>query len=135
MRLPIHQVRKGQPRPAALFIQPDAEVMQGHLCRQARLKTTQLMRPFTIKAESRLELVIDRLHDLADSREPAPQRLGPRPLTVPLGRADDRGPVGRPPRPLMGLALKALVDDVRTLGGCPNTRQARMGLVAQGKKC
>jgi hypothetical protein len=77
MRLPIHQVRKGQPRPAALFIHPDAEVMQGHLCRQARLKTTQLMGPFTIKAEGMLELVIDRLYNLADSRKPAPQGLGP----------------------------------------------------------
>ena len=29
MRLPVHQVCKGQPRPAELFIQPDAEIMQG----------------------------------------------------------------------------------------------------------
>src|SRR5215510_10049772 len=97
MRLPIHQVRKGQPRPAALFIQPDAEVMQGHLCRQARLKTTQRMRPFTIKAEGMLELVIDRLYNLADSRKPALQGLGPWCLVIPFGRADDLGAVEPPP--------------------------------------
>src|SRR6516164_3601694 len=92
------------------------------------------MRPFTIQAEGVLELIMDRLHDLAHAGEPAAQRLRPGPLTVPLGRADDLGPVGRPPRPMIGLALKALVDDVRTLGGRPDTGQARMWLVAQGKK-
>src|SRR5215471_20304240 len=92
------------------------------------------MWPFPLEAEGMLELVMDRLHHLADAREPAPQRLGPRPLAVPLGRAEDLGPVGRPPRPLVGLPLKALVDDVRTLCGRPDTGQARMRLTAQGKK-
>jgi hypothetical protein len=32
-----------------------------------------------------LELSMDRLHHLADASEPAPQRLGPRRLAVPLG--------------------------------------------------
>jgi hypothetical protein len=72
------------------------------------------MGSFPIQAEGMMELVMDRLHNLADAREPAPQRLGPRPLAVPLGRAEDLGPVGRPPRPLVGLPLKALVDDIRT---------------------
>src|SRR5262247_1445110 len=92
------------------------------------------MGPFAIQAAGMLELVMDRLHNLADASEPAPQRLGPRRLTIPLGRADDLGPVGRPPRPMIALALKALVDDVRTLCGRPDTGQARMRLAAQGKK-
>src|SRR5215831_4819207 len=92
------------------------------------------MRPFTIQAEGVLELIMDRLHDLAHAGEPAAQRLRPGPLTVPLGRADDLGPVGRPPRPMIGLALKALVDDIGTPRGRPDTGQARMGPAAQGKK-
>src|SRR5262252_5432194 len=81
-----------------------------------------------------LQLVMDRLHNLADAREPAPQRLRPRRLTVPLGRAEDLGPVGPPPRRMVRLALKALVDDIRPLCGRPDTGHARMRLAAQGKK-
>src|SRR5262245_46766445 len=112
MRLPVHQVRKGQPRPAELVMHPDAEVRQGNLGGQARLQPAQLMGPFPIQAEGLLELLVDGLHNLADAREPAPPRLGPRPLTVPLGWADALSAVGRPPRRMVGLALKAFVDDI-----------------------
>src|SRR5215470_6529564 len=115
-------------------MQPHAEVLQGHLRGQARLQPTERMGPFPLEAEGMLELVMDRLHHLADAREPAPQRLGPWPLAVPLGRAEDLGPVDRPPRPLVGLPLKALIDDVRTLCKHPDTSQARMRLTAQSKK-
>src|SRR5215471_9532687 len=115
MNLPVYQVYKGQPRPAELLIQPHAEVMQGDLRRQARLQPAEGMGPFAIEAEGTLQLVMDRLHNLADAREPAPQRLRPRRLTVPLGRAEDLGPVGPPPRRMVRLALKALVDDIRPL--------------------
>ena len=108
--------------------------MQGHLRRHARRQPTERMGPFPIQSAGMVELSMDRLHTLADASAPAPQRLGPRRLAGPLGRAEDRGPLGRPPRPLVGLALKALVDDVRTLCGRPATGQARMGLVAQGTK-
>src|SRR4029453_10280878 len=106
MNLPVHQVHKGQPRPAELLIQPDAEVMQGDLGGQARLQPAEGMRPFEIQAEGMLKLVMDRLHNLADASEPAPQRLGPRRLTVPRGRADDLGPIGCPPPPLICLTPK-----------------------------
>src|SRR6516165_11534413 len=108
--------------------------MQGHLRGQAPLQPAEGMGPFSIQAERMLELVMDCLHNLADAREPAPEPLGPRRLTVPLRWADDLGPVGRPPRPLVGLPLKALIDDVRTLCGRPDTGQARMRLAAQSKK-
>src|SRR5215470_10281152 len=114
MNLPVYQVYKGQPRPAELLIQPHAEVRQGELRRQARLQPAEGMGPFAIEAEGMLQLVMDRLHHLADAREPAPQRLRPRRLPVPLGRAEDLGPVGRPPRPMMGLALTALGDAIGT---------------------
>ena len=108
--------------------------MQRHLCGQAHLQPAEGMGPFPIQAEGMLELVMDRFPNLADAREPAPHRLGPRPLTVPFERADDLGPVGRLPRRMVRLALKALVDDIGTPRGRPDTRQARMGLAAQGKK-
>jgi hypothetical protein len=65
MRLPIHQLRKGQPRPTELVIQPQAEIMQGHLRRHACLTPTEVMGPFTIETERMPELLIYRLHDLA----------------------------------------------------------------------
>ena len=71
LRLPIHQVRTGQLRPAELCMQPYAEVMQRHLRGQARLKPTEIMGPFSIKAEGMRELLIHGLHDLA---YPSPQR-------------------------------------------------------------
>src|SRR5829696_9110415 len=79
MSLPVHQVCKGQPRPAELLIQPHAEVMQGDPRSQAHLQPAECVGPFPIQAEGMLELVMDRLHNLADASEPAPQRLGPRP--------------------------------------------------------
>src|SRR5215475_11894911 len=130
-----HQVCKGQPRPAELLIQPDAEVMQGDLRGQARLQPAERMRPFPIQAKGVMEFLIDRLHHLADAREPAPPWLGPRPLAVAPRWADDWAAVGRPPRRMVRLALKALVDAIRTPRGSPDTGQPRLGRAAQGKKC
>src|SRR5215470_8011505 len=122
MKLPIHQVRKGQPRPAQLFMQPDTKVMQGHLCGHARLQPAARMRPFPIEAKGVMEFLIDRLHNLADAREPTPPWLRPRPLAVAPGWADDLGAVGRPPRCLVRLALKALVDDIWPPGWGPHNQ-------------
>jgi hypothetical protein len=77
------------------------------------------MGPFTIKTEGMLELVLDRLHDLADSREPAPQGPGPWRLAMPLGRADDLCSKEPPPYCMVSLPLKTLVDDIRASGGSP----------------
>src|SRR5262245_38658470 len=106
MRLPIHQVYKGQPRPAKLLIQPDAEVMQGDLCGQACLQPAELMGAFPIQAEGMLELVMDCLHNLADAREPAPPRLGPRPPTIAPRWTNNLGAVSRPPCRMVRLAFK-----------------------------
>ena len=66
-------------------MQPHAEVMQGDRRGPARLQPAEGMGPFPIQAEGMMELVSDRLHNLADASEPTPQRLGPRRLAVPLG--------------------------------------------------
>lgn len=64
-----------------------------------------------VQAKGMQELVVDRLDDLPAPREPATQRLWPRGLARPLGRTDDLSAVSLPPPRLVGLALKALVDD------------------------
>ena len=86
------------------------------------------MGPFTIQAEGMLELIIDRLYNLADSRKPEPQGLGPWRLAIPFGRADDLCAVEPPPYRMVPLPFKTLVDDIWASGGCPNTGQARMRL-------
>src|SRR5215470_18228185 len=104
---------------------PDAEVMQGHFCSQARLQPTERVRPFPLEAKGVRGFLMDRLHHLADTREPAPPWLGPRPLALALGRADHWGAGGRPPRRMVRLALTALVDDRRLRAGPPT--RARPG--------
>ena len=100
-------------------MQPDAEGMQGNLRGQARLQPTELMGSFPIQAEGMLELVMDRLHNLADTRELAPPRLGARPLTIPPRRANDLGSIGRPPCRMVRLALKALSTTYGLSAGAP----------------
>src|SRR5262245_23965067 len=105
MRLPVHQVCKGQPRPDELFMQPDAEIMQGDLCGQACLQPAELMGPFTIQTEGMMELLVHCLHSLAYPRQPATQPLGPRRLPMALGRTKDLGSIASPPHSLIGLSL------------------------------
>src|SRR6187200_1186998 len=133
MNLPVYQVRKGQPRPAELLIQPDAEVVQGDLGGQARLKPAEIMRSLPVEAESMCELLIHRLHDLPHPSHPAPEPLGPRCPAIALGRAEDLGAIGPPPGHLIDLALETLVDDVWSAGRGAHARQARVGMATQGK--
>ena len=134
MNLPVHQVHKGQPRPAELLIQPNAEVMQGDLRGQARLKPAEIMGPFTIQAEGMMELLVHRLHHLAYPRQPATEPLGPRRLAMALGRPDDLSALDAPPRSLIGLALEALVNNRGTQRGRSDPDQTRLGLAARSKK-
>src|SRR5919202_419848 len=108
--------------------------MQGHLRCQACLKSAKVMGPFTIEAERMPELLIHGLDDLTHAGQPAPEPLGPRPSAIALRRADPLGPIGLPPRRMMGLALKALVDHIRPQSGSAHTRQPRMGIAAQGQE-
>src|SRR5215470_1578774 len=109
------------------FIQPDTEIMQSHPRRQADLKPPEVMGPFTIEAEGMPELLIHGLDDLTHPGKPAPKPLGPRPSASALRWADPLGPIGLPPRRMMGLALKAFVDHIRPQSGSSHTRQPRMG--------
>src|SRR5919205_1636138 len=102
MRLPVHQVREGQRRPAQLAIEPHAEVMESYLRDQARLKPAEVMGPFPIEAEGMMELLVHRLHDLAHPSEPTPEPLGPRRPAIALGGADDLGAISPSPFNMCG---------------------------------
>src|SRR5919199_1674435 len=134
MRLPGHQVRKSKTWPAKLLIEPDTKIMQCDLCRQARLKSAEVMGPFAIEAERMPELLIHGLHDLTHPSHPAPKPLGPRRSAIALRRAKDLGAIGLPPGLLVGVSFEALVDDIRPRGWGAHARQPRMGMAAQGKE-
>ena len=108
--------------------------MQGDLCSEARVKTAEIMGPFTVQAAGRMELLVHRLHHLAYPSHPAPEPLGPWRLAMALGRTDDLGSVAPPPPRMRRLPLKAFVDHIRAQGRGPHTQQPRVGLTAQGKK-
>ena len=133
MSLPVYQVRKGQPWPAELFIEPDTKIMQRDFCRQACLKSAEVMGPFAIEAERLPELLLHGLHDLAYSSQPASESLGPRHAAVALRRTDDLGALGSPARLVVGVPLEAFVDDVRPRGWGTHPRQAKVGIAAESK--
>src|SRR5215475_331439 len=134
MRLPGHQVRKSKAWPAELLIEPDTKIMQRDLCRQARLKATEVMGPFAIEAEGMPELLIHCLHDLAYACLPASEPLGPRHAAIALRWTDDLGAIGPPPSLVEGLPLEALIDDIRPTGREAHARQARVGRATEGKE-
>src|SRR5689334_23558272 len=108
--------------------------MQGHLRCQTRLKSTEVMGPFTIEAEGMPELLIHGLDDLTHPRQAVPEPLGPRRSAIALGRAEDLGAIGLPPGLLIGLPFEALVDGIRPTGRGPHARQARVGMATEDKE-
>jgi hypothetical protein len=97
------------------------------------LKPAEVTGPLSVQAAGVRELLVDRLHDLPHASQPAPQRLGPRGLTMPLGRTDDLGLGGLPPRALVRPPLKALIAPRGAKGRAPHTQQPRVRLTTQGK--
>ena len=112
MRLPVHQVCKGQSRTAELLIEPDTEVVQGELGSQAGLKATQIMRPFAIEAKRVIEFVLDSFHHLAYPRHPAAEPLRPRLRAVAFGWADHPRAVLLVSGRMVGHPRKALVHHI-----------------------
>src|SRR5215210_5649387 len=89
--------------------------MQSYPRCQPPSQSLKLMRTLPPEAEGVEELVINRLHDLAYSGNPPPQRLGPAALFgVPLGRVNNLRPVAFEPTPMILGALETLVGYVRT---------------------
>src|SRR5919108_1392859 len=110
--LPIHQVRKGKTRATKALIEPDAEVVQGHLRRQPSLKAAPSMGTLVTEAEGMMHFGVDGLDDLARSGQPAAQPLRPRMVAIPLRRANHLGPIVVPPSRVCSFALEALIAEV-----------------------
>jgi hypothetical protein len=128
--LPINQVRTGQRWTPKLDVEPEAEVMQGHLRRQARPQARAGLRPLMLQTEGLQQAVVERLDDLADASMPAPQGLGPVARSATLRLGDDRGSVALRPVGVPGAALEACIHHVHPAGGRPDAGQARLWPVA-----
>ena len=115
-------------------VQPDTEIMQGHLGRQSGLKAIQLVRALPVQREGMVELVEDGLHHLAYPSQPPAQCFGPRVPAVAPGRTDYPGPVAVPPPLSCRLALKAFVHHVPALGWLPQSGQPGMGSMPEGEE-
>ncbi len=131
---PTQQISEGQTRSAQLFIQPDTEVVQGHLGRQSSLESTQFMGTLSIESETVLEFVVHRLHDLAYACNPSAQFLGPHSPAAPLGRTDNISTKAYLPALMMLFALKALVCDIRTRCWLSHTGYPGVGKATQAKE-
>jgi len=67
-------------------IEPQTKIVQAHFGGQTSLKTRQIMRPFPRQTKGIQLFVSDRLDDLPQTRQPAPQRLRPMELFALLMR-------------------------------------------------
>jgi hypothetical protein len=90
------------------------------------------MRTLATEAEAVMDLLIDRLDDLAYASEPAAPSCRPR-LATPLRWAHHRRAVPMPPACRGGVFFAALLPDIRAQSRLPNARAARLGGLAQGK--
>jgi hypothetical protein len=117
-----------------LFIQPDAEVMQRHLRRQAGLKAGEGMGALAREAEGMMPLVVDRLDDLAHPGQPTAHTFGPGMSAIPLRRANHLGPIAGPPAHMSSLSLEALITDIGAQRGLPDAQAAGVWLPTQRKK-
>jgi hypothetical protein len=105
---PSQQVGEGQARTAKLLVEPHAEVVQRHSRCQPSPQPTQLVGPLPPGPEGVEQLVVDRLHYLADAGQPPPESLGPGFARVALGRVDDSRPIAIEPAPVILFAFEAL---------------------------
>src|ERR671927_494872 len=87
------------------------------------------MGPRPPEAEGVEELVVDRLHDLADAGDPPPQALGPYLRGVAFGWTDKPRPVALEPPEVVFGTLEALVGDIgsRTNGAYAREPGLRRG--------
>jgi hypothetical protein len=118
-----------------LLVELDAEVVQRNPGRQTSPQTLKLVGSFSAKAKGIVELLVNRLHDLAAARHPTPQPLGPSPF-APLssGRADDTCSVVLEPPSVVLFAFEALIGDVGSRGRRSYARRPGVRLAAQGEE-
>jgi Sodium/hydrogen exchanger family len=129
--LPLNQVRERQRRTPELDVEPQVEVMQGHLGGQARPEAREGMGALVLQTAGRQQAVMDRLHELADAGVPAPQGLGPVARSTALGFGNDGGPVALSLGGVPGAALKACSHHVHAAGGRAAAGQTGLRVMVQ----
>src|SRR5512135_3384395 len=112
MNLPIQQISKGQGVATQLTIEPDAKVMQADFSRQASLKASQIMRPFSPQAEGVEQFVVNRFDDLPQPSQPATPLLGPLLLALLMRGTDDFGSIELSPLGVRLVSCEALIGHV-----------------------
>src|SRR5512143_3291037 len=100
-----------------MLIEQDTKVMQGDFSGQTGTEAAEVMRPFPIQAKLGMKTAIDRVDDLAKTRQPAAPGAGPGLLTVALRSTDHRGAIGMPPLLMPRRAFNPFVSDIGPLGG------------------
>src|SRR3954471_17174906 len=134
MRLPSQQVGEGQPGTTELLIEPDAEVVQGHPRCQTCSQPLKLMGPLSPEAEGVEQLLVERLHDLADTSHPSPHALRPGIERISFGRMDDARPVALSPAAMVVGSFETLVGYVGSRGGRPCTGKPSVRSSPYGKE-
>jgi hypothetical protein len=110
-------------------------VVQRNPGRQASPQPAQLMGSFSAKAKGIVELLVNRLHDLAEGRRPTLQPLGPSPFApVSSGWADDASSVALAPPSVILFALEAHIGHVWSGSRRSRARRPGIRLAAQGKE-
>src|SRR5512143_1257181 len=112
MPLPAEQRGQGQERLAVASIEPETDVVQGHLGGQTGQEAVQLVRSFRLATERTLQSPDDRLHDLPLTRQPAALVGWPAVATAALRGSDDLGVGHRHPLLLADLPSEAAVRHI-----------------------
>src|SRR5262245_36465503 len=131
--LPINQVSHGQWRPSRLAVEPAAAVVQAYFGRQACLHPTQDMGPLVFQAEAFQQPIMHGLDDLAQGRQPPPQRFRPAMRTPLLWLGHDQRALALEPAATHLPTGKALVGDIAAIQWVPNRWQAWEGLTSSGQ--
>ncbi len=115
-------------------IELDTKVMQADFGCQTRLKASQVMRAFPCQTKGVQELVVGRLDDLSDSRQPTTQRFRPSNALTPGMRRSHQVDVSLClPALTWVLSGKALVCYIAALSRPADTRQLRGWGLTNGK--
>src|SRR5579859_3706094 len=117
-----------------MVIEPETEVMQSHLRRQASLEPSQGMWSVVFQTQDRIQLVKDRLDNLALPSQPAAQRFRPGMVTRPSGTANHLNTIVVLPGRVPGAPFKAGIDDIHPTNRLAGTGQARIRTLSRSEE-
>src|SRR3954454_24442470 len=125
-RLPSNEIGHGEPGPAELAVEPQAEVVQAHFGRQSCPYPDQGMGTFPIQSTGVEQAVMGRLNDLSDAGQPVPPCLRPPSLTLALWCTVEAHAKRLLPEGMAALALEPGVGHVVAADGLPHFGNKRV---------